>query len=317
MVRACGFTASVLLLACSAEEFAATPTSDGGAADAAADAAPNVDDGGSSGDAALEAAPSDGGACNPQAPFGAPELVPGVAGVVGSMYLDGTGSTLYVGISGDLFEQQLANGGFGAPAPLSTIIAVSANDVHASLSADRKLIAFGSDRSTTSKIWIASRSSPSVAFDPPTAGGPMAAVNANAPAILDPYLSPDGTTLYFTAFDPEAGQYMLSLASRGDTSQAFGGIKSFLTDARSAVLSADGLTLYYANVTSRERIFVTKRAQLGAPFSAGALVAELDTSEAAVLNQMPSAVSADGCTLYFVSTRGGKAYGAYRATRGK
>jgi Tol biopolymer transport system component len=304
---------AAFLLGCSADAFTATtdagPTTTDAAADGAArDAAPTD---------TVDATPDASGPCDPKAPFGTPELVPGVSPVVGSTFLDRTGDRLYVSAAGDLVEQVLVSGSFGLATPLATVNAPNGTDVHATVASDGKLLAFVSDRTGQRKLYLATRAAASLPFGIPSAAGALAAINATSAAVLDPHLSQDGTVLYFTTFDPDAGQYILSVASRSDTSQPFGGVKSLFVDARSAVLSPDGLVLYYASVAGRERIFVTTRAQVGAPFPPGAIVPELDVSEAAVLNQMPMSLSPDGCTLYFVSTRGGKAYGAYRATRGK
>jgi Tol biopolymer transport system component len=188
------------------------------------------------------------------------------------------------------------------------------------LSSDERTIVFSSDRTNLPRLYIADRQLTSQPFGAPTAAGAVALLNPSdvTKSELDPYLSQDGTRIYYAEGDSEAGQYQLRVAARSDTSQPFGAPSTIGIDARSPVLSADGLTLYYGDVAGREKIFVKTRTTTGGAFGGGKIIDELEIKlDSGILNQLPTGLSSDGCTLYFVSTRAGKAYNAYRATRGK
>lgn len=131
----------------------------------------------------------------------------------------------------------------------------------------------------------------------------------------DPFLSADGTDLYFVRNID--GEYTLHYASRGDVTQPFGAPSTLLANATSPVLSAGRLRLFYS--VAQKEIYQAKRASAGAPFPAGTSLlersADVDTG-GLVLAQYASGLSPDGCTLYFLSNRVGKAFRAYRARRG-
>jgi Tol biopolymer transport system component len=152
-----------------------------------------------------------------------------------------------------------------------------------------------------------------------TASGVVTTINATNSSTsvpIDPFLSADGTDLYFSRNND--GEYSLAYASRGDTTQAFGAPKTLFSDARNPVLSADRLTLYYT--VAQKHIYRAKRSSVATPFAAGTFVAELEAdvdAGGASLAQSPASVSPDGCTLYFLSNRVGKAFRAYRVRRGQ
>lgn len=310
--------ASCALLACVGDAPLPTTNADGGSeASTTTDGATTTD--GSTTDGSV--------GCNANADFGTPEPLPGLeTTTLRSFSINATETKVYATVQAgnagfDLVVYTLSGGTFGNPQPITELNGpTNTNDEHAVVSANEKIIAFTSDRTSGfPNMWLADRGIPSAPFGNLTSAGAVASINQGNTSTyvpLEPFLSAEGTDLYFVRNSD--GEYTLSYASRGDVTQAFGPPKALFVNASSPVLSTDRLRLYYA--VSQKEIYVTKRASAGAPFPAGTALFELSADVDAggvVLSQLPSGLSTDGCTLYFLSNRVGKAFRAYRARRGQ
>lgn len=117
-----------------------------------------------------------------------------------------------------------------------------------------------------------------------------------APA-LSPVISADGQTLYWTDYN----DFKLRTAARAGTPSAFTGKKEASTMAVGTVaLSADELTLYYANGNSDD-VLVSTRASKAVAFGPGTPVTTVNSAQ----KEAPVHLSYDGCVLYLTSTRPG------------
>lgn len=136
----------------------------------------------------------------------------------------------------------------------------------------------------------------------------LSATNSGANDIW-PYVRPDGTVLYFSS--NRAQSYDLFYARiNGGGAGAGVAVNELNTSADeiAPVISADELTIWFArSVTARGYdVFMATRASVTTQFGVPTPVAELNTS----YNDVPGFITADGCTLYFMSDRTG-GYGNY------
>lgn len=111
-------------------------------------------------------------------------------------------------------------------------------------------------------------------------------------------ISADGTTLYWLDFN----DFKLHSATRGLTPTSFTGdtIAATMPIGTNAVLTADELTLYYANGDGPD-VLETTRASKNVPFAPGVPVANVNSPQ----SDYPTHLSFDGCVLYIVSRRAG------------
>jgi len=121
---------------------------------------------------------------------------------------------------------------------------------------------------------------------------------------LDPYLLHAGDALYFTRVSGATGGVPM-LVSRITTLGGFGSptVVPGLTLAVSPVVSEDELEVFIAQ---NQQIYRSSRATPADAFVAPNQVGELMSASG---DNRPTALSADGCTLYFSSTRPGGAGG--------
>jgi Tol biopolymer transport system component len=92
-------------------------------------------------------------------------------------------------------ERPTAAVAFGTPAPV-TAVNTASSDGNPMLSADGLELFINSDRTTDNELYVSVRASTSDAFPAPT---PIAELNDPAADDQDPWISPDGRTLYFTS----------------------------------------------------------------------------------------------------------------------
>jgi hypothetical protein len=210
---------------------------------------------------------------------------------------------------------------FSAPTPVPSVN--SADDERQPvLSSDSLHIYFMSNHGSSGyRIVEATRNSVTGGFAPPAAVAGL----ASGAGDISPWLSTDGMQIYFGS--GRAGGlggndiYVADLSPAGASNPVDLAPVNSTADDASAVLSRDGLTLYFASkrVSAASRgnddIWVTRRATASDPFAPPAAVTELNSAAA----DGPRWLSPDGCTLYFVSDRdGGKGgYDLYTATRGR
>ena len=164
------------------------------------------------------------------------------------------------------------------------------NEYDPSLSSDQLEIFFMSadpidDAGTAVQhTWRASRAQTSMDFN---ARAPVGALVGSITGT--PFLSADGTTLYFTDFVDIKSTTRISGAQ-------FAPPNVELQGGLSPVLSPDTLTMYFKKSND---IWVTRRSSTSSIWPAGTPVTELNTAG----TDSPTDLSADGCTIYFSSDR--------------
>jgi len=212
---------------------------------------------------------------------------------------------------------------FGDGARLTNLDTTFSDD-RASLSDDEKTLVLASDRrNNTAKIYYVDRENTSGEFASPDERYVMSTVNAYAGALYDPFLSKDALRLYL-APAPNGQKQRLAMAMRATRTSDFGAITELKNvgmaneiDADPA-LSGDELVLLFsssrpsgAGGPGKTNLWYATRAQPGDDFGAPRLVPGVNGPE----EDGDPQLSADGCTLYFASTRGvGNGYDLYSAT---
>jgi Tol biopolymer transport system component len=320
--------ATALAWACVGDE---TPPSDGGAdsgttEDASVDAPVIVPpdaagDGAVDDDAGVDAGPR----CDTSKPFPAPTEVTELNGLANSSYarLSPDMKTVVFGANPDntgggarMYQAMRASADvpFGTPELVPGIdtldggTALQANVP--TMSPDGKFLYFQSNRSGTVKIYVSSRQSVSDPFGPP------AIVEAldDPQNTGQPYLSQDGTTMVFVSRKVAGKVGGIDLwrttVNASGLPTGFVNITELNTvgDEAAPVISADGLTIYYARlvledggVSAKERIWSASRASPGAIFDNIVPVTSLWLDA----NVIPSWISPDNCTMYVASDGSG------------
>ena len=287
--------------------------------------------GGPSGGPDAGAEPSDGGGdafvateggagCDPNKPFGSPELVPNVnlpAGrnvETGSLSPDGL--VLYLSGDGpgngnkDVFTASRASlaDEFGALASLGALADGAKSELRASITADKtKLYVSSNITSTSLDITFLT------GVDGGSFGAPknVAGINSSN-AEIDPFILPYGKVLYFARNNGVAGSLLRTdLGAAAPTN-----VHASSATERSPVVTPDERVMYYARVDGVALNYDIYVATANPPgnFGDGTLVSELQT----VTDEMPIGLTPDRCTLYFVSKRTvGSDVRVWRATRGR
>jgi hypothetical protein len=302
--------------------------SDAGDADAvdAADAGEDVD----------AQSPIDAGPCNLTSPFGTPALVPGLESqeVFSARPSSDELTMFYAAINGptgaDIFYATRANvdAGFASGGLLPNVSSPS-DEFWPSLTESGLLMflessrtlepdeagVYGTDRA---RIWSASRNDIHTDFDTPKIQSLFAQDSGVESA---PYVHPSGKTLYFGS-DARGGQgsfdiFVATFGSGGVVVSVdnVGANVNTSVEEMMPVVTADGLTLFFERpqTTGAVRdIWVSTRAHDTDAFGVPKLLSEIDTD----LDEFPSAISEDGCRLYFISNRAvgpDAGTGSYRA----
>lgn len=241
--------------------------------------------------------------CNLDAPFQTPVPVPGLDADTTYIWVSAdelTGITVAPG-SGtgmDLFmtSRTQRDAAFGARTriPAST----TAGDYGGSLSPDGLTLLFNPDN--PEDIFVSTRATTNDMFT-----SAMALPVVSTPAVEgDARLSATG--IYFERFVNNAYQLMYAQrnATGFDAAVELAGIASASPsgqDAMTPIPSMDELTVYFLSArsggTGGRDIWVAKRTSRSAPFSSPTPVTELNTFD----NEVPSALSGDGCRLYYTS----------------
>jgi hypothetical protein len=154
----------------------------------------------------------------------------------------------------------------------------------------------------------------------PVFGPASSATELNTPDVDVPnWISPDG--LRIVKHTIAGGVGTLSGASRVATNGAFSApsgaefvnVNLPLHDVRSAVISNDGLELFYSDTSPTARIFRSTRASTAMPFSSGTFVTGLNTTGD---HTYPRYLSPDGLRLYFFRSLSDDVFVATRASVG-
>lgn len=196
---------------------------------------------------------------------------------------------------------------FGTAAPLAEVNSADA-ETRFSFAGDGLVAVLGSNRAGGAggtDVWTSSRATINAPWGTPTQTG-LAAIN-NGDSQHDPFLSPDGLRLYFA---PSTGGQHLEVATRANRSAAWGAPTMVTTPGNSdadPTLSSDERVLVFASRRQGSAdvdLWYATRASSGDPFGTPLqLPAPINSAEA----DGEPALSADGCRLYFGSTRPGGA----------
>lgn len=210
---------------------------------------------------------------------------------------------------------------FGNAAPQLSLNRSDSDESRAALTPDEKMLVLASNRGNGTKfdIYITTRTDTAVDFGSPDTRH-LNNVDAGGDDDFDPFLTPDGLRLYLAPVPPGAGaRQHISLATRPDIgsdfsspvpvsalmSQSLDGDPALSLDERIIVFSSTrnggmgGTDLWYATRTSATASF-------GMP-------KPIPTANSSA-NDGDPVLSADGCELYFSSTRTGGDYDLYVAT---
>jgi hypothetical protein len=262
-------------------------------------------------------------------PFGPPALVPGlstIADSVDGLRLSPDSRTAYfhavrpdgVGYD-DLYtaSRDAPNSAFGGVSPIEgTRINTVAEEVYPTVSGDGLILAYahGQPAGDPVHIYYAERATTLVGFA--FVGPVMTGLNAQHEAF--PFLREDGKVLYFAVESNDI--YRAPWNGRGlDASlgspTAVEEINTNFNEV-APVVTPDDLTIYFGSNRTDDSargdydIWVATRTSPTEPFSLPRDVMEINTPSF----EWPTFVTADGCTLYFSSNRGGTLL-PYVATR--
>lgn len=246
-------------------------------------------------------------ACDPSKPFAAPTQLRTLNSGANDFYARVSADGRYVFLSAEAGgHHELAQASrasvdadFGAPTKISELNTVSNNSSSPTLSRDQLRMYFANDIGRTQgefQIVGATRPNVAAAWGTPVSLG----VGMRSDS---PYLAPDDSALYFTRAAPPAS-FDLHVASAAPGG-GFGSPAALTelnsdVDEVSPVVTEDQLTIYFARGTGNVStdIYVARRTSLTAAFSPPTVVSELSTASG---YDMPTSISPDGCTLYFVS----------------
>lgn len=259
--------------------------------------------------------------------FSAPVRVTGL-GVPPSLYgpkISGDGTTLYFSRPGNTEEDIYAAARIGdtefSPAiALPVINTATDSEGTPFVSVDGLTLLFMSDRAGGAggrDLWLATRASVTDDF---TVVRNLMELNT----MFNEHtasLTADGRTIVFaTNRDTGGGIDDVYMATRASPADMFGApvlvpeLSSAFDDS-ATFISPDGLTIYFASDRPGSMgcldIYVATRQSPTGSFSGPTPVTELNSMEC---EDDPS-ISADGCEIWFSSTRGGAGYEIYRATR--
>jgi WD40 repeat protein len=251
--------------------------------------------------------------CDPSKPFGMPALIPDINSGVrdqGAELIDDLtiifGSDRPPGTGLYLATRVMPTSAFGTPAPLTAINATG-QATGPALTADGLTLYYALTAQDAGDIYVTHRNSRADPFVP---GTPVAGINS-AVADLDPFISADGSTLYFDSAQATGTALHLYVAVR-QASGSFGApqaLTAFNTQTVDGhpVLSPDGLALYWSSTRTDggakggTDIWRATRTSTAGEFANAAPVAELNSA----MNESPSWVSPDNCVVLLQSDRPG------------
>ena len=261
--------------------------------------------------------------CDPKKPFGPPVLVPEL-----SSSLDETGVRLSWDERTVYFNRPSSPGGknqlwyatrsdrsapFAAPTPLANVGAPTANLLHPMVSKDDKTLFFASDEGdaavATTNLFSATRpDGGSPAASPFSSGQRIAALGGVNVFAVTPYLSADGTELFYAEASDAGGLHLWRAVAPSFSSNALvAELDAPTATTRFPVLSADGLTIYFdsnrpGGAGGLDIWFATRAstsAAFGTPVNASTSSPALNSAG----DDNPTWISPDGCRLWLTSTR--------------
>jgi Tol biopolymer transport system component len=207
---------------------------------------------------------------------------------------------------------------FGSATAQVNLNRTDADQSRPALTPDEKMLVLASNRAGGTKfdIYLTTRTDTALAFGSPDTSH-LGNVNAGTASTFDPYLTADGLKLYLAPF-PGASLQHIFVATRPDTSSDFStpgavpGINSQSTDADPA-LSLDERIIVFSSTRNggagKADLWYATRSSTAANFNTPKLIPTANGSA----DDGDPMLSADGCELYFSSTRNGGNYNLYVA----
>jgi Tol biopolymer transport system component len=201
-------------------------------------------------------------------------------------------------------------GPFGNVTPIASLNSGS-TDVDPSLTADGLQLFFCSNRGGGFDIYVSERAAVGDPWPAPSVVGVVSTANIE----INPAISADGRTLYFTR---NSNIFQATRATPNDAFAAATAITELNTGSQQTVgsISPDELTMtFFSNRQGGNDIFIASRADLLSPWTVVAVPGAINSNKA----EVDSFLSADGLTLYFDSDRDGgltdyKIYVSHRAS---
>ncbi len=186
---------------------------------------------------------------------------------------------------------------FGAATRLDSVNSPS-DDVVPSVTGDGLSMIFESSRTGSFGMFSASRGAPTSPF------GNVVQVTTLGAISIDPFVLENGGVLYYRA--AVGNKAKIARATLGGGGFANGVLVDSVNSAEddtAPVLTPDELTIFFASTRGggQDDIWTATRASVNEPFGAPTNVMELNTAG----REVPSFVSADGCTLFFDRIDGG------------
>jgi len=268
-------------------------------------------------DAAVDAAAPP--RCDPSKPFGAPTIVANINGSgvdQGARLVDDL--TLYFGsvrppsTTVGLYKATRSSptSPFGAPVPLTMINNTGAASgptlTGDGLTMYYALIPAGQTTQTTGDIYVTTRANKAAEF---LGGTPVAQVNSTIDD-LDPFITEDGSALYFDSARGSTALHLYVAVRQSDgsfaTPQALNNLNTNMVDGH-PVLSQDGRTLYWSSnrtdggAQGGTDIWAATRPSTAGSFGTPFRVPELSSAN----NESMSWISPDSCLVYLQSDRPG------------
>ena len=207
---------------------------------------------------------------------------------------------------------------FGGATALVNLNRSDADESRAALTPDEKMLVLASNRATggTFDIYIITRPDTGVDFGSPDTSH-LNNVNAGTASNFDPFLTPDGLRLYVAPLPGGSFQHIF-VATRPNTNTDFTGLAqvpgltSQSTDADPA-LSLDERIMLFSSTrnggTGKTDLWYATRQSTTVNFGTPKLVPGVNSTS----DDGDPMLSADGCELYFSSTRTGGDYDLYTA----
>jgi Tol biopolymer transport system component len=255
-----------------------------------------------------------GGRCNPNAPFGAPSLVPGINTAnkdEANAWLTPNELTLYLVVgdigNGDSREiytltRTSTSAPFTGMTALGTVNSTVTED-NATATADGLSLFFGSNRAGGADIFVATRPTTAAPF-----GNVAGVANVNLGAAdNNPFIVPNGLALYFDS-DRDIGNEIY-VARRSTPNGGFNmpvlvaGVNEIAARDVQPILTPDELTIVFGSNRggnpSTDDLYIAKRTAVAMPFATPIPIAAANTNA----TEIPTWISADGCVLWFTSDR--------------
>jgi len=194
-------------------------------------------------------------------------------------------------------QRASAGGVFGIPnTTLTSLINAVGNVWSVSSGSDGLTLYISRQTGIQFGIFVAIRGDVGASFD----AGTLATLNGTGMNdLLSPVISSDGQTLYFG----DEGFTAVNSATRLTNAITFGNQRIVVNVQGSGILSADELTMFYLKADSSHPsdVMMATRTNKTETFGIGTAVANVNS----MTNDIPVALTYDGCVLYISSDRPG------------